>query len=562
MPELLDNKLRLLLYAEGLKKLKRKKDALGRVQHLMKHPSDLNDDDLDMFRDCDGRTTKQIFAAHPEVKQRFNDYSDSPEQIISSLKGFVRRAWPYVKDPNPYSHNWHIELLAQEYEDIYYERNDQLLVNQPPGSMKSFLLNVFFPAWVWAKDPTRRFGMFSYSDVPMKQHKEAFINLVTSDWYQKRFKNVKIVRDNEKEGVVNSKGGKRYMGTVGGPLTGMHPHFLLIDDPHKATDVYSSKLMKKALRWFSGTVASRGMLQKMSIVVCMQRLATNDLCGIILGEMNSGTMELPESLAEEILSGTWRHACLPMKFDPDHLYRWAKDPRKTKGELLWGSVITEAIVRSRMKMMEMDKDQANVPAQFDQNPMTKAGTLFENVRGALIRPEDLPKKLVHGMALRGWDRADSDVEADGDPTAGVLMVEFEGIKFILNRQKFQKTSIDRDSAIEKISRFDKSKWDDYRVANEVNPGPDGKAAHNSLAARLKKDSIICMSQLATKDKRARATQFAAGIKYGEVRILDGQDWTNDFVDELTRFPNAPHDDQVDAGAHAYNAIEDWKNGKV
>jgi predicted phage terminase large subunit-like protein len=35
-----------------------------------------------------------------------------------------------------------------------------------------------------------------------------------------------------------------------------------------------------------------------------------------------------------------------------------------------------------------------------------------------------------------------------------------------------------------------------------------------------------------------------------------------FEEELTQFPNGPHDDQVDAAAHAYNAIEDWKNGKV
>ena len=71
-----------------------------------------------------------------------------------------------------------------------------------------------------------------------------------------------------------------------------------------------------------------------------------------------------------------------------------------------------------------------------------------------------------------------------------------------------------------------------------------------------------MSQAATKSKRQRAVPFAAGVKYGEVRILDGQDWTNDFVQELNRFPSGANDDQVDAGAHAVNAINDWKAGKV
>ena len=71
-----------------------------------------------------------------------------------------------------------------------------------------------------------------------------------------------------------------------------------------------------------------------------------------------------------------------------------------------------------------------------------------------------------------------------------------------------------------------------------------------------------MSQTATKDKRQRAVPFAAGVKYGDVRILDGQDWTEDFINELKLFPAGAHDDQVDAGAHMVNAINDWKAGKV
>jgi len=248
-----------------------------------------------------------------------------------------------------------------------------------------------------------------------------------------------------------------------------------------------------------------------------------------------------------------------MQFDPDHRYRWAKDPRTKKGELLWPSKITLQDIASRKRLMEIAADQNIVAAQYDQDPLSKSGTLFENVRGALIRYEDLPEKIIHGMAMRGWDRANS---LDGDPTAGVLMVEYEGIKYILNRVKFQKTDTERDNIIERVSKSDKSRFDNSRVANEVNPGPDGKPAHNQLAKRLKSHGIICMSQPATKDKRTRAIPFAAAVKYGEVRILDGQDWTEDFVAELMQFPTGSHDDQVDAGAHAYNALEDWKAGKV
>lgn len=562
MTEMLSLKMRAALLSRILQTKQRKTDALGRIQYLKDNPGDVNEDDFEMFSEQDGRTLRQLWESQPQVKQRWLEYNDSSEDILKTLSGFVRRAWPHIKDPNPYSHNWHIEALCKEYEDIYYGRNDKLIVNQPPGSMKSLLLNVFFPAWVWALDPTRRFAHYSYTETLPQEQKETFIRLITSQWYKRKCRNIRITMDSAKNGLKNSDGGIRYMGSVGGALIGRHMHFMLIDDPHKALDVNSPQLMKKALRWFSSSVASRGMLQKMSIVLCMQRLATNDLCGVILGEMNSGTKDLPDELRNEIKTKEWRHACLPMKFDPDHKYRYERDPRTKKGELLWPSAINEKQVAARIKMMEHDKENANVPAQFHQDPMSEAGTLFENVKASLIKPEDLPKKLVHGMALRGWDRADSNDDADLDPTAGVLTVEYEGIKYIVNRVKFRKTAVDRDNTIEKVSVYDKQKWDNYRVANEVNPGPDGKLVHNQLATRLRKHGIICMSQPATKNKKERATPFAAGIKYGEVRILDDQDWTQDFIDELIKFPNAPHDDQVDGGAHSYNAIEDWKLGKV
>ena len=562
MSAIISPKARLLLYNAVLAKIRREENAEQRIKYLWDNPGDIIEEDFDMFSEMDGRSIRRLFERHPQLKQRFQDYSDSSQKILSSLAGFVRRAWPHIKDPNPYSHNWHIDALCKEYEDIYYGRNDKLLVTQPPGTMKSVLLNVFFPAWVWALDPKKRFATYSYDiSLPVEQ-KNKFLTLINSAWYQKKCRRIKIVKDNDKDGLVNSDGGIRYIGTVGGPLTGKHPHFMLVDDPTKALDVHSEKLMKKAVRWFATTVASRGMLQAMSIVICMQRLSRRDLCGTILGEMESGTEELPDELKKAIKTDEWRHACLPMRFDPDHRYRWKKDPRKVKGELLWPSVINEQVVASRIRMMEMDKEQANVAAQFNQDPMSIGGGLFENVRAALIRPEDLPPKIVHGMAMTGWDRADSTDENNLDPTAGVTMVEYEGIKYIVNRIKFNKLAIDRDNTIEKVAKFQKGRWDNYRVANEVNPGPDGKFAHNHLAARLMPLGIVCMSQPVTKNKAVRATMLAGGIKYGGVRILANQDWTDDFVEELIQFPNAPHDDQVDAAAHAYNAIEDWKGGKV
>ena len=80
------------------------------------------------------------------------DQYDAPR----SLAKFIQLAWPVVEPGQPYKHNWHIDLLCAHLEAItkgimvdderFYNR---LLINVPPGAMKSLITNVFWPAWEW-----------------------------------------------------------------------------------------------------------------------------------------------------------------------------------------------------------------------------------------------------------------------------------------------------------------------------------------------------------------------------------------------------------------------------
>jgi predicted phage terminase large subunit-like protein len=55
------------------------------------------------------------------------------------------------------------------------------------------------------------------------------------------------------------------------------------------------------------------------------------------------------------------------------------------------------------------------------------------------------------------------------------------------------------------------------------------------------------------NKLTRAMPLLAQAEAGNVRLVRG-DWNQDFLDELTAFPGGSHDDQVDAAAHAFNAL--------
>jgi predicted phage terminase large subunit-like protein len=58
------------------------------------------------------------------------------------------------------------------------------------------------------------------------------------------------------------------------------------------------------------------------------------------------------------------------------------------------------------------------------------------------------------------------------------------------------------------------------------------------------------------DKIARAHACSPLVESGRVFLLESAPWLRDFLDEVTSFPAAPHDDQVDALTMALNYLRE------
>lgn len=110
-----------------------------------------------------------------------------------SLAEFVKRAWHVIEPGQSYIHGWHIDFICAHLEAItdgvlnddgtFYNR---LLVNVPPGTMKSLLIGVFWPAWEWGPrgKPHMRYVCASHSlDLAIRDSLR-MRRLVTSEWYQ------------------------------------------------------------------------------------------------------------------------------------------------------------------------------------------------------------------------------------------------------------------------------------------------------------------------------------------------------------------------------------------
>jgi hypothetical protein len=254
------------------------------------------------------------------------------------LRSFIRLAWPQVEPARSFISGWHIDVIAEHLEAITAGKLHRLVINIPPGCMKSLTCCVFWPAWVWIFKPEIKWIYASYSMGLSQRDNLRMRRLLESDWYQQRFGHVfKPLRDNW--GAIkfmNDHAGFRLCTSTDGTVTGEHADVQVCDDPIKPQDARGGLLATKTaltscLEWWNETMASRLVdFDKSARVIIMQRLHIHDLAGAVLKE------------------GGYEHLCLPMEYEPKTISSSSigfKDPRKEKSELLWPQRFSDEAIK-------------------------------------------------------------------------------------------------------------------------------------------------------------------------------------------------------------------------
>ena len=90
------------------------------------------------------------------------------------LRNFIRLAWPQVEPARPFIPGWHITAIAEHLEAITAGKLTRLVINIPPGCMKSLTCCVFWPAWVWTIKPETKWGK------PNKRATRGHLSLTTA----------------------------------------------------------------------------------------------------------------------------------------------------------------------------------------------------------------------------------------------------------------------------------------------------------------------------------------------------------------------------------------------
>lgn len=449
------------------------------------------------------------------------------EGCEKSLSEFVKASWPILEPKNQYIHNWHIDLITEHLEAISTGQLNRLIINIPPRYMKSLCVSVMWPVWSWITKPELRWIFTSYSQSLSTKHSVDRRQLIQSDWFQDGWKNKFNLADdqNQKTEFLNSKRGHMVSTSVGGTVTGKGADIIVVDDPHNPLEASSDTLRLKAIEFFDQTLTTRLDNKKEgAIVVIMQRLHEEDLTGHLLEQ------------------DTWTHLCIPALAETKIIYNFPISKKiKIQNE-------NEPLFVERENYEDIQKQKRALgsiafAAQYQQQPSP--------AEGAIVKKEwfkfynELPERFDE--IIQSWDMSFKDSE-NSDYVVGQVWGRIGANKYLLDQVRKKLNFPDTVKAVVDMTNKWPKTW-----RKLVEDKANGSAIISSLNSKI--SGIIPVTP--TESKLARMSAICPQIEAGNVYLPDPKlkRWTNEFIDEVLRFPKGKHDDQCDCFSQALSDLE-------
>ncbi len=293
-----------------------------------------------------------------------------------SFYHFVREAWPHVEG-GEYTDGWHIRAICEHLELLEMGLQTRLIINQPPRTGKSLLCSVFFPAWLFLKNPSEKIISVSYSKQLTVRDSTKCRRLMTSPWYKNLWGDkVKLTEDvNQKTFYETTANGHRIATSTNASTTGFGGNYIICDDLESVGEIGSKNYRDSNHVYFDEVLSTRhaGDPSKLRIAVIQQRCHEADTSGWVLAKDDSRWVHLRLPMEYEVDSRcitVWTPSCKSPK------HSWA-DPRTKEGQLLWPEMITKESVRL-MKEKDFNNNEYIISGQLQQRPSPRGGAIFRN----------------------------------------------------------------------------------------------------------------------------------------------------------------------------------------
>jgi predicted phage terminase large subunit-like protein len=437
-----------------------------------------------------------------------------------SLAEFVRWAWPHLEPGTNLTWNWHLDCICAHVEALLLGTlgKQNLLVMVPPGFMKSTIVSVCAPVWMWIRRPSWRAMLASGNERVSTRDSlkrrflidgAAFRRTFSPQWRLAADSNQKTLFGNTSRGFMQAL-------SSGQRVTGDRADSLFIDDPQDAATIHSEADRESVARWYFEAFANRlSNMQTGTRAMIMQRLHSVDLAGLVI----------------EREPDAWEILTISQEWDEKRRFTsslgWT-DPRTQDNELAFPARFPAAVVAAERVRL----GRSAYASQHQQSPFDAAGEIFRpDAINLWTGPMPTFKRRILSL-----DTAFS-VKSTADYSVILELGEFDRGVMIISclRQRLEYPQL-KMAAVQLASAGGIS-----AVLVE------DKASGQSLVQDLKQSTRLPVLPVKVdSDKVSRAHVVVPSVEAGRVFAPADAAWLDEFLKELAAFPKGAHDDQTDA----------------
>lgn len=417
----------------------------------------------------------------------------------------------------------HHVLIANALDDVINGKIKRLMIWMPPRHGKSMEITETFPSYFLGKYPDKRVIEVSYNSAFAE--KFGLANRTKIYEYGEDIFGISVSQEKSSKtnwSIAGHRGGMLSSG-LGGAITGEGADLLIIDDPVKNREEADSQTHRaNILREFQATLYTRVQVGG-AIIIVMTRWHEEDICGALLNPTDGSEPEdwtilsLPaicesedDALGRKIGEALW----------PEYGYdeAWCERTRRAVGSYTWAGL-------------------------YQQRPAPLEGGLFK--RGLFKFYTKLPDNL--NQALQSWDCTFKEADSN-DFVAGHVWAKKGPNYYMLDRIHDRMGISDTMLGVETLA----AKWPNAR-AKCVEEAANGAAVIELLSKKI--PGLIPVSPMGGKVSRAQA--ILPYLEAGNIYLPSPSiaPWIHDFIEECASFPNAAHDDDVDAMTQAITQLD-------
>ena len=441
------------------------------------------------------------------------------------------RLLPFVlRNVKGYQPGWVHKVICQELEQfseqVARKESPRLIIEVPPRHGKSELVSRNFPAFHLGRYPHHEVIGCSYGADLARGFSRKVRELVKDEGYNVLFPDISLDpgAQNLDHWLLDGHDGGYAAAGVGGPITGKGMHVGIIDDYVKNSEEADSEAARNALwNWYESTFKTR-LAPGGGIIVMATRWHEDDLIGRILADEGA-----------QADGGIWREVKFPAEALEDEVYR-------KKGEPLHPE---------RYDSFFFDQFRKNARvwwSLYQQSPVVEDGDYFTAADFRRYKRKDLPAREEMTVYVSG-DFAVGTKEANDFTVFTVAGVGRNGMIYILDVFKL---------------KADAAAWVDtlFVIHDTYKPtlfmferGQISLAVEPFLKKRIRDEKrwTFAYETIPTgrRDKQARARSIQGRMRQHMVLSpeISSAPWVKDWEDELKKFPNGKHDDQVDSLAY-------------